>query len=570
MTTFIMGHGGYVPPDTFVPMDRSVGVYAGVDKLLAITIGMAVLATPGGYDSETTYTSTGVKFAEIHNYRIGPLTHPEYQKVRSASSVRNRIIFIGFDPDFPGETMLCTDPGRCRRPRHQCDGILSRIRDTDIRLAFCIGDLRHSGLNDSIDSMTITLPAKYDAANAALAQYAVKAKELSERIAANPDKAIDEFHRWAAIPENAGEASFILAASKSLDETLLLHDARKQRAVSTAPSFLNYLYGLPEKTRELVTLKLRGDQRAALAPDADAVTRFFESFFARTTDERYDAWLSLSRQEQERLEENQLTSSWAAGVAQVVGECRKYASYDDQPWGWFAGAVLDNTLSEFGEAEVHQCAAYQSSLEACITFGVSAKFEAKLALWQRLEGNAKAQRLLLTVAHEKPETFIGKPAPDNAAKLLSTWAAEYQASLRPATKNKLADQPAPTVAADHAARPAADAGSGSESDFEFGDSDEFSEYWDDPDSANRKAARDWTTNAEVHVIEYEGRFRFAPKTTDVVTRFPSAAWSQFKVTQLTMEGGTIVYVSGIVDIGAFRTYLAALAAKRTVINALLP
>jgi hypothetical protein len=48
MVAFIMGHGQYgsAAPDTFVSAGSSVGVYAEVDKTLAITIGSARHCAP--------------------------------------------------------------------------------------------------------------------------------------------------------------------------------------------------------------------------------------------------------------------------------------------------------------------------------------------------------------------------------------------------------------------------------------------------------------------------------------------------------------------------------------------
>ncbi len=551
-----MGHGNYSEPDTFVPAGGKVGIYAGVDTVLAITIGMAVLAQPGGYESVTTYDSTGGRIAAIHNYRVGPLTHPEFQRMRTVDSVKNKIIYVGYDERFMTETQLCTDVAGCGAGQHgagqhRCDGLLGRITDADndIRLAFCLGSERRSGLAP----MTTVFPSTlaYTGANAHLEEYLKKAKDWYERITADPDEEIPAFHRLATSVPGAREAAFIVASSKSLDELLMLHDAREQRRKLTAGSFLNYLYGVPEKSRGTIVAELRQDPVTAL-------DRFVDSFFAATTQQRCDAWAALSPEEQRQAADNRLIGFWAAGVVPVVRRYRQLADSADQPVGWFEGAALRTDLSEYGEVEAQTVDAYRDAINACMDFGVSASPAARLALWARLEGNQDAQRMLSTVTNETLADWKVPGRPGDPADPLAAWVAKYRERLRQAAQSAGSDVPvAGTDAADSVSE-------SSESSDEA--EDLFKTYWDELDTANQRAARGWVQQQIVQVIEDGGRFKFAERTPEVEAAFPQARWTTFEVTGLTMSGATLAE-KGNVDRAAFASYLQALAAgTRTVIT----
>ncbi|KQV13929.1 hypothetical protein ASE03_29060 [Kitasatospora sp. Root187] len=543
-----MGHGNYSEPDTFVPAGGKVGIYAGVDTVLAITIGMAVLAQPGGYESVTTYDSTDGRISPIHNYRVGPLTHPEFQRMRTVDSVKNKIIYVGYDERFMTETQLCTDLAGCGAGQHRCDGLLGRITDADndIRLAFCLGSERRSGLA----SMTTVFPSTqaYTGANAHLEEYLKKAKDWYDRITADPDQEIPEFHRLATSVPGAREAAFILASSKSLDELLMLHDAREQRRKLTAGSFLNYLYGVPEKSRGTIVAELRKDPVTAL-------DLFVDSFFAATTQQRCAAWADLTPEEQQQAAGNQLIGPWAAGVVPVVARYQRLADSADQPAGWFEAAALRTGLSEYGEDEAQTVDAYRDAINACMEFGASASPAARLALWARLDGNQDAQRMLSTVTNEGLADWKVPGRPGDPADPLEAWLATYRERLWKAAQSAGSDVPG-------AGKAAADAASESSDETE----DLFEDYWDDLDTANQRAARGWVQQQVVQLIEDSGRFKFAERTPAVEAAFPQARWTTFEVTALTMSGATLTE-KGNVDRAAFGSYLEALATgTRTVIT----
>jgi hypothetical protein len=155
LTTFVMGHGHYAPPDTFVPVGMSVGVYADVDTRLAITLGMAVLDQPGGYSSRATMDSTAGDVATIRNYQVEALSHPEYQKMATVASPSNTIVYVGYSAGFDSPTYLCTgDEESCANGAHKCQGLLAAIDDLDIRLVFCLEATAARGLS----GMTVDFP----------------------------------------------------------------------------------------------------------------------------------------------------------------------------------------------------------------------------------------------------------------------------------------------------------------------------------------------------------------------------------------------------------------------------
>ncbi|MFI9103633.1 putative adhesin [Streptomyces fildesensis] len=556
MTTFIMGHGNYSEPDTFVPTGSRIGIYAEVNTLLAITIGMAVLSTQGGFEPPTTFDATAGKTSTVHNYRIGPLTHPEYQRMRTVDSAKNTIIYIGFTEGFGNETQLCTDLKGCTGGRHQCDGILGRVHDTDIRLAFCLGKASESGQS----KMTTTFPATgtYAEANAHLARYIDEAKVWFDRMTKTPDVAIPAFHKLASTAPGAREASFILASSKKLESLLVLHDARQFRGSLSAWDFLNYLYGLPEKSRAKVTKRLRQEPAPAAVPaPATALDRFVASYFTAGTAERRAGWAALTPQERTQATGNHLLKFWATHIVPVIDVYQQGWDSHDQPVGWFTGASFRSPLTEFGEAEAQLSPSYVDSFNACMAFGHTAGPAACLALWQRLDGNPDAQRLLSIVTGTKdPGAWKAQVTPDGVADPLAGWLADYRAAELAAVRR------AQRTAAEQVPKAVVVASSSSSESEDIFATDPFADFWDDPDTENWRACRDWSKDKPVQVIELAGQFRFVERTTALAGAFPAAAWATFAVVDLSFSGGTLELKDGVVNLGAFRTYLARPAMTR--------
>ncbi|RKE17314.1 hypothetical protein BX266_0570 [Streptomyces sp. TLI_171] len=537
-----MGHGNYSGPDTFVPAGHSVGIYAEVDTLLAITIGMSVLSEPGGYRSATTFGGADSPVTPVHNYRVGPLTHPEFQRLRSTDSVKNRIVYVGYDQRFDRETQLCTAVGTCGPAVHACDGILGRVHDPDIRLAFCVGDARRAGLSD----MTTVFPSveEYRAPNAELARYAAEAARWFERITADPNRAIPELYQLATDIKEARELAFVLASSVKLDELLILHDARTQRAALSADAFLHYLLGLPEKTRATVVAALRGDPAppAAVAP-ATAADRFVAAFATATTQQRRDAWFGLLERERAEAAENRLIKLWSTSILPVVERHRELAASADQPAGWFEAAALRTELTEFGDDEAQQNDAYRASLAACVEFGRTAGLPARLALWQRLDGRPDARRRLRTVVSGMSPADWEAAPPPNARAELAAWVARYRDSLATVSSSS----------------------SSSSSDSSEEDSP-FPFFWDDVDADNLATARQWGVGDTVLVVQENGLFRLALHTAELAAAFRTARCSTFEVTALPAgRGGTLAYVAGSVDRPALTAYLAGLAAHNSTV-----
>lgn len=543
MTTFVMGHGNYSGPDTFVPRGRRVGIYAGVDTLLAITVGMAVVAREDGYESVTTFGADDEP-VPIHNYRIGPLTHTQLQRMRTVDSAKNTIVYIGYRDDFPGETQLCTDIAGCALlGRHACAGILGRIADQDIRLAFCLGrEIQIQEVN-----MTLRLPDRpeYAELNKQLQAYSDEAQRWNKLIEANPEKAIADFHKMADNAAEAPKAAFIVAASNKLDQTLFLHDARRQRQLLSPGSFLNYLYGLTESSRTLVVKELRKET----APDASAAAsgpeRFLAGFFSASTDERRAAWASLSPQDQGKAAKNLLVKHWVSDILPAAQKYAQCAASADQPYGWFEAFTGQSGLSEADEAEAQDTQEYRAAADACLQFTHTAGPAAKLALWKRFGERPELLRLLAR-SGDGPQEWNAAPARSGArADPLAEWVAQYQAAQ--ARRTPAAAEPQP--------EPESDSSSSSESSEE-----DDAGYWDYLDMVNLQAAKRWDEGDTVHVAHQGQQFKFADKTQPAPR---SALWSEFTVVKVTLDGikftGAILkYLRGPVDQRNFAAYLPRL------------
>ena len=418
MVTFIMGHGQYRSPDTFVPAATSIGVYAEVDQYLAITIGMAVLAQEGGYTPRATYASTGDTFAPIHNYRVDPLSPPEYQKMRTANSPDNTIIYIGYNADFPLATHLCTGNAQtCHSGVHGCEGLLAKVKDTDIRLAFCLVPSTMLGLA----MMTTTFPTdkEYDKPRKDLAEARVKAEAYYARVQKGGQAAVaavfKEIDAIAQTPERYEEAAFILASSKGLEQSLILFDARKQRAALGASTFLNYLHALPEEWQQLVYEALKADPKPkAVAPSPGAapavaaptaLEAFFGSFFLAEPEQRYTAWKALSDQVQTDAKANMFVLDWARTFVPVIDFYASQAASADQPMAAFLALAHTSGLSEIKELEAQETASYLACRTQWEAFWDLAPATQRLAFWNQLEGNPAARDYMKILTSQGPEDW---------------------------------------------------------------------------------------------------------------------------------------------------------------------
>lgn len=538
VTIFIMGHGQYKPPDTFVPKGTSVGVYANVDTTLAITLGMAVLSTPGGYASVTTYASTNETIARINNYRVDALSHPEYQKMYTVQS-KNDIIYIGYTTGFDSPSYLCGGTEQtCHDGVHQCDGILARVKDPDIRLAFCIVPTSKIG----ISPMTTEFPAtgEYAKPRGDLEKWRAEALRWLDKMKRDP-AAIDEFHRFAAkTPNSSQEAAFILASSKELDDFLLVADARKQRDVLSPPGFLNYLQGLPPEAQKTVgdALKKEGGGRGAWNKDdpggkSPDVVSFISSFFSWDFQARYAAWTRLTDEQREQAQENLHVAYWGNYVVPVIRYYTELAVHDDQPLSSFRGILYETGLPGEMEIAAHETAGYKKCQDTCMTFAEKATPQQKLVLWDRL--GPEGQRFLRTLTGQGPEVWKMAPA--------------VQAAATP-------DEKKPDPVEEERLRQEAE-------DERRAKWEEWSrEFWDEYEvkAVNSEVAKGLADNAIVTVLQVGERFKFVKKTPELVTAFPGGRWGTFKACDSGMDDVSLKPDGDVgVDIAAFRVYLGQLS-----------
>lgn len=536
MTTFIMGHGQYKPPDTFVPTGTTVGVYANVDTTLAITLGMAVLSTPGGYASVTTYASTNETIARINNYRVDALSHPEYQKMYTVQA-KNEIIYIGYTSGYDSPSYLCDGTDKtCQGGVHQCNGILARVTDTDIRLAFCIVPTSKIG----ISQMTTEFPAteEYAKPRGDLEKWRTEALRWLDKMKRDPAE-IDKFHQFATAGQKSSqEAAFILASSKELDDFLLISDARKQRDALSPSGFLNYLQGLPPEAQKTVgdALKKEGGGRGNWRYDdpggkSPEVVSFISSFFSGDSQARYVAWTRLTDEQREQAQENLHVAYWVKYVVPVIRYYAELAVHADQPLSSFTAVLYETGLPGEMELDAHETDGYKKCQGTCMTFAEEATPQQKLSLWDRL--GPEGQRFLRTLTGQGPEVWEIAPVVQVAAP----------------------DKEKPDPAEEKRLRQKAE-------DEHRAKLEEWSrDFWDEYEvkAVNSAAAKALADNDVVTVLQVGEQFKFVEKTPELVTAFPQGRWGSFKACDSGMDDVSLK-PDGVVgiDIAAFRVYLGQL------------
>lgn len=545
-----MGHGQYKQPDTFVPAGTSVGVYADVDTTLAITLGMAVLANPGGYASVTTYASTNETIARINNYRVDALSHPEYQKMFTVESSKNRIIYIGYTDGFPSPSKLCTGTEQtCHHGIHRCDGILAKVEDNDIRLAFCIVPTARIGLA----KMTTEFPDRqeYGKPRGDLGKARTTALQWLERMRKNPG-AVDDFQRFAtANPESSREAAFILSSSKELDDFLIIFDARKQRETLSPSGFLNYIQGLPPEAQKTVRDALQSegggkgawkDSDSGMAPE---VASFITSFFSRGTQARYEAWTNLTDQQREQAKENLHIGYWAANVVPVIRYYAELSVHGDQPLSSFTAVTYETGLPEEVDLELHESDGYKNCRKICMSFAQDATPQQKLGIWDRL--GPGAQRFLTVVTGQSPEAW------KNAATVPGRgWGEQAQQVATPEPKRSEQD-----LAEEKRLRQLE-----AEEEQRAKWKEWSEEFWDEDEVAavNSRVARALDNGHVVTVLQVGERFKFVKMTQELQTAFPEGRWGTFKACDSGMDDVSLTPDGAVgVDITAFRAYLGQLS-----------
>lgn len=549
MTTFIMGHGQYKGPDTFVPIGMLVGVYADVDTYLAMSVGMAVLAQEGGYKSAYSYSSTEDKISGIHNYKIDPLTAPEYQKMIAVNSQKNNIIYIGYEGNYEGGTYLCTgDYSTCHDGRHGCTGILGQVKDTDVRLAFCILPTSRLGMA----TMTDRLPeeGEYASANQNLAEWQEKAKNFYEKIQKqeDPGKDIKEFNAWAVQNnKNQREAAFILSSYRPLEEFLALYEARMQRQSLGAGPFLSYLNGLPEETRDLVSKGLREEQRSGGSnqnQDGQSVSdKFIESFFMASTQERYKLWNSLSEDERATVKGNSLIKDWANMVVPAVAYYTQMALYE-QPMGAVIAFAWKTGLSEHMESEARDCDGWRMCQAKLMGLAQEiATAQQKLDLWNKLAAYPEAQKCLTLFISGSSDAWQQEVRQQQTAvEEGSAWSQLY--ALRQSVRESLANTPVATGA------------------NTVNETQRVTNPVVSPEEYLKSLANDEfeyvraITSGVIHVLRGGNDYRIIDRTSERETACPAGLWGTFTAVPEGLDDVVLTpQDAGNIDLAKFGEYL---------------
>ncbi|MFJ5228464.1 putative adhesin [Kitasatospora sp. NPDC088391] len=552
MTVYIMGHGEFSGPPTFLPAGRTIGIYATEGTPLSIAVGMQVVAEPGGCTPRKVFGTE--RDRTVPNYRVGPLTHLELKRMLTVASPANEVLYLGHTPGLPDETRLCTRPESCRLPAHapDCEGLLAILAAADLRLVFCLADAKRAGLTE----MTLDLPAGTEVnerANRALRRHRERALVWNDRLAPETAAAESAHREFLALAERdeagAREAAFLIASSNLLERNVIRHDLTALRRTAGHWAVLDLLASYPAKTRALAHEALRDTGRTVVIMP-DAVELFAAEFPRATTAERYEAWRALTPAERERLTvRSELLRDWAREVVPAVERIRALLRETTDPVAtWFRMPALTAAENEYLAAEIEQDDAFRTCVAGVLAFAKQAPPAAKLALWERLSDAPAARQWLESTAK-------GDPASWRAAHLESRvtagpdpvgdWLADH---LRPTGT----EDPAPEDAEEPAApepEPTPTA-------------DEYADFWDGAAYDNLRATGAWNVGTPVLVVRSGTRFRFtdAATWTELSHALPQTPWGAYQVSAVTLHDIELEYIDGPVDRAALTPHLPGLLA----------
>jgi hypothetical protein len=139
MTTIVWGHGSRSKGEekTFVPAGTTVRWFSNVDENLLTNNGFLALETGDfGNATDTQGPGDGVK-TKIYNYQVfEDLVKRDWVSMLHQGS--GKLTFVGVE--VPDQAYLCSTPQACeRRGSHACEGLFSKIKDTEIVILVCRG-----------------------------------------------------------------------------------------------------------------------------------------------------------------------------------------------------------------------------------------------------------------------------------------------------------------------------------------------------------------------------------------------------------------------------------------------
>ena len=136
MTTIVKGHGERIDSETtFVPEGTILKFDSGFDVDLNSIVSLVALLN--GAVAPPVETVVGRR--EVHNYTVYT-QDDEYLARWLALGGKSGVPIKWVGTDIPDQTRLCAAPGICDElGLHACNGVLGRVKDTEIVILACRG-----------------------------------------------------------------------------------------------------------------------------------------------------------------------------------------------------------------------------------------------------------------------------------------------------------------------------------------------------------------------------------------------------------------------------------------------
>ncbi|MET8755695.1 hypothetical protein ABZW32_37195 [Streptomyces sp. NPDC004667] len=429
MPRYVVGHGTFSGPDTFVPRGAAVSVYANENEKLSIGVAMEIVSQNGnGHEARRVFAASPLTDAvpvAIRNFMLKPLDPHELQMITTAATSKADVHYIGSSATTPRAIRLCEGtPETCREGVHRCEGLLGGelVRGGgELRLVCC---LPMEGLQ-GVANMTTTLPAGASPeGQARIDEASSEARRLLDLLR-NPDtrdQAADVLRKLERMrPATAAR----LMENIALGNELALHDARAMRPTLAGPhAFVNYLAGLSAEQRAYVQEKL---EPAVPGPDASATDTFLASFPTDGLDERFRKWKSLTEDARAVLRtESVILADWAREEAAILAffeECAR----GHQPRDPVSAVCYERPdLDERRRSEIDESEPLKACREKVRSYFTTASGADKRAAWDAM--TERQQALILHVIPDSPSQWHDEQEPVPAASVTSYDAQDHSDS----------------------------------------------------------------------------------------------------------------------------------------------
>ncbi|MFD7084615.1 hypothetical protein [Streptomyces sp. NPDC059918] len=382
MHQYIIGHGTYSGPDTFVPYGGSVATYAKPNEKLSIMVGMEILSQKGsGHSGRSVYGSEEpAPPTPIHNFTLRPLADNELQMFESVAPPGAAVLYVGSSPEVPQTVRLCEGTqATCFDGVHRCQGLLGRILKpgTELRLVCCLPPEGTRGTA----AMTTALP---DGADPGGEQRIIQAAQAARAFLGalhSPDQRDKAVRTLRELERTRPHFLARMMGNVALGNELALYDAQAMRRELPPKEFVAYLAGVEEERREYVM-----QQIGAFPYDtSSAAEEFLLAFPEDGIDERYHKWTALGKDIQDSLaSEVSLVREWHLTEGRFLAYFEKCAAGHQPRDGIAALGYERSGISDTRQMAMEDSAPYQSCIKKVRDFFDGESAEAKLSAWEEI------------------------------------------------------------------------------------------------------------------------------------------------------------------------------------------